>query len=321
MASGDTVAHEPRRLAWDGVELQLPWNWELGLYKFLRKGVTRIEVEDEYAVRLEAEWLRPTRRALKPDVILERYRKATDALARKAHETIDVQGLPPGWTASRVSMRDTASAKKKRGLDVVESHHVSAIYVCPRSEILFFVLLHFMPEDREKPEEVMRLLAGSFRHHADAALVPWKLFDIAFEMPRQFRLESASFDVGAKRMVFRWKTRRFHLWHFSCADMFLKDGVVVEQWVTGYLNGFSEIRGPIFMPGKNGEIRWRRRQRHLFGHRTEIARGCFKYRIRCHRDAKRNQLVVWVFHYRRDSDLDLIPPSLRFEAVLPSAGT
>ena len=302
----DVITREPRRLAWNGIEFLTPWNWELGLYKFLRKGVTRIEVEDEYAVRIEAEWIRSARRAIKPAVILERYKEATDKFARKAHETVAVQGLPPGWTATLAIMRDAAPSGKKGGPAVTSSKHICAIYICPRSEILFFVLLHFMPEDRENPEEVLRLVAGSFRHHADAPLVPWQMFDIAFELPREFALSSASVDVGAKQMLFRWKARRFYLWHFSCADIFLKDGVVMEEWVTGYLNGYSGIRGIVFMPGGDGVIRWRRRRRHLFGHRDEIAHWCFKYRIHCRLDKEKNQLVAWVFNYRKDDDLRLI---------------
>ena len=94
--------------------------------------------------------------------------------------------------------------------------------------------------------------------------------------------------------------------------MFLKDGVVLEEWVTGYLNGFSYIRGPVFMPGHNGEILWKRYWKHPFGHRDEIGRLCFKYMIRCHRDMEKNQLIVWVFNYRKASDLEMITAALRF---------
>jgi hypothetical protein len=300
---------QPREFAWDGVEFQIPWNWELGLYEFMRKGVSRIEVEDEYVVRLEAEWIRPTKRALRPAAILEKYKDAAGALTRMAHETIEIHGLPPGWAATRALQRTTGSSRKKRGLAVSERESICAIYVCPQSKLLLFVLLHFSSEDKENPEEVMRMIAGSFRDHAEAPLIPWKLFDIAFELPREFKLARASFDVGAKHMVFRWKTRRLHLWHFACADMFLKGGEGMEEWVTGYLNAYSQIRGIVFMPGKNGEILWRRRARHLFGHRNEIASWCFQYKAGCRLDAGRNQLLAWVYHYREAGDLHVIPAS------------
>jgi hypothetical protein len=174
------------------------------------------------------------------------------------------------------------------------------------------MLFHFYPENTEDPVDVVRLVTREFRHRCDGPLVKWQLYDIAFEAPREFVLENTLFDVGAKLMVFRWKLRRFHLWHFSCADMFLTDGVVMEEWVTGYLNGFSRLRGPVFYPGSNGEITWRRKRRHPFGHRDEITRWCFRYKVRCHHDREKNQLIVWVFSYRKEQDLEMIPESLRF---------
>ena len=310
-----TPSHKPalrsRRLAWDGLEFRVPWNWDIGLYKFLRKGVTRVEIEDEYAVRLEAEWLRPRR---KPDhaSILKRYHKAVEKFTKSATEELPVKGLPAGWTATRFIIKETAPNAGNSGLKIVEQQHVAALYLSPNSELVFFAFIHCIKEDQESPADLIRLVAADFRHHGRAKLVPWELFDISFELPPEFLLESTLFDVGSKLMVFRWKMRRFYLWHFSCADMFLKDGVVMEEWVTGYLNAFSAIRGPIFRPGRNGEILWKRLWKHPFGHRDEIGRYCFKYRIRCRRDLEKNQLVAWVFNYRKDADLDMIPADLRF---------
>jgi hypothetical protein len=300
-----------RRLAWDRVEFRVPRNWELALYKFLRKGVARIEVEDEYAVRLEAEWIRPRKR-LHTDAILKRYTRASRKLTLKATDKQPISGLPQGWFATRFVFRETVAAGKTAGLTVVRHELITAFHVCPRSEIFCFFLLHFLPEDREDPEEIIRLLADSFRHHGSGELVPWEVFDMAFELPRDFLLENTLFDVGAKLMIFRWKLRRFYLWHFSCADMFLKDGVVTEEWVTGYINAFSRIRGPVFFPGKNGGVTWKRRRRHFLGHVDEMVRGCFKYKVWCHRDRERNQLVVWVFNYRKEEDLQVIPRAMRF---------
>ena len=110
------VSHAPRAIAWDGVEFNVPWNWELGLYKFLRKGVSRIEIEDEYSVRLEMEWIRPSKRGFNRDVVLKRYQEAAEQFSRKASETGAINGLPPGWTANRFVLKEMVPSKKKRGL-------------------------------------------------------------------------------------------------------------------------------------------------------------------------------------------------------------
>lgn len=301
-----------RRLAWDHVEFQVPWNWDIGLYKFLRKGVTRIEVEDEYAVRLEAEWVKP-RKELEQSSILKRYQIAVEKFTATASESVPITGLPEGWTATRFIIKETAPNPGKSGLKLIGRQHIAALYIGPRSELVFFAFLHCEQEDPEDPLELMRLLAGGFRHHSNNPLIPWELFDIAFELPREFVLESAQFDVGAKLMIYRWKMRRFHLWHFSCADAFLKDDVVMEEWVAGYLNAYAGIRGVVFLPGNAGEIRWRRRWRHPFGHRNEMMRACFKFKIGCHRDPVKNQLKVWVFNHRNSADIEMIPAALRFD--------
>ena len=302
---------DTKRIAWDSVSFAVPKNWELAVYRFLKRGVTRIEIEDEYAVRLEAEWIRPRKR-LTAKSILSRYERSAKKLTRKADRRESMADLPRGWHGTLFAFREIIPTRRKtRGLSVVRHDLVTAFYLCPQSSLFCFMLLHFLPQDEEDPKAILRLLTESFRHHDSEELAPWSLFDIAFTVPRDFRLESTSFDIGAKQMVFRWKLRRFHLWHFSCADMFLTDGVVMEEWVTGHVNGYGGFKGVVFFPGTDGEILWRRRRRHPLGHRDEISRWCFRYRARCRYDQDRNQLVAWVFNYRRPEDLRVIPEDLR----------
>ena len=157
-----------------------------------------------------------------------------------------------------------------------------------------------------------RIIAADFRHHFDSDLARWQLFDIAFELPPGFFLENTLFDIGSKLMIFRWKMRRFYLWHFSCADMFIKGDTDVTKWVAAKINDFRRIRGGSFFVNDNGEIQWRRKRRHVIAHREEIARWCFSYKVAWHLDREKNQLIAWVFNYRKPADLQLIPEALRF---------
>lgn len=303
---------DARTIAWDGISFRVPGNWELALYKFLRRGVTRIEIEDEFAVRLEAEWIRP-RRSLDMPNILERYEASAKNLTMKADRSRAIDDLPGGWHATHFAFSETVPDRKARNLRVVKHGLITAFYLAPGSTLFCFVLIHFLPEDREDPEKVMRLVASEFREHPGSAPAPWQLFDIAFELPRDFLLESTRFDIGAKLMIFRWRWRRFCLWHLSCADRFLKEGANLAEWVAGYLNDARVFRGGAFRVGADGRVAWKRRRRHLVGHREEIARWCFRYEVRYRVDRERNQLIFWVFHYRRPEDLQAIPAALRFE--------
>ena len=301
---------QPRRISWDGLSFAIPGNWELALYKFLRRGVARIEIEDEYAVRMEAEWVRP-RRDLQMDSILARYERASKKLTSRADHRESIHDLPGGWFATRYRFAETMPNRSgKGGIEIVKHELVTAFFVCPESSIFCFLLLHFMPQDKEDPVELTRVVTRGFKHHRTESFVPWQLFDITFEMPRDFVLENTSFDVGSKLMIFRWKLRRFYLWHFSCADMFLKEGDSVPKWLAGHINGFAKIKPVVFYEDGEGRLACKRRRRYPLGYRDEIARWCFKYHLHWRRDLEKNQLIAWVFNYRHPDDIGMLPESL-----------
>jgi len=292
-----------RQIAWDGILLDIPAEWDMGGYKFLKHGITRIEVEDDFSVRLEVEWIRPTNR-LPMKQLVARYEKASRKLTLQSDDEQAVYGLPEGWSATLHLFRDDAFVGESA--DGICKRMVTAFYVCPRSSIFVFVLLHVGSEDHEDPQELIARIAEGFVQQEGESR-RWQLFDIGFELPRAFELESTLFDVGSKMMTFRWEQRRLLLWHFSCADRILADHPRLEEWATGYINGFSGLKGPVFEPGRDGVINWKRRKRYPIGHREELARGCTQYRVRCRHDREKNQLVVWVYQYRKGEDLAMLP--------------
>lgn len=294
-----------RRIAWNGISFCVPGNWELAIQKSMRKGATRIELEDEYSIRLESEWIQ-RRDDLELQRIMKRYEAASKPLTLKSEERHGIEGLPKGWYATHFVFKEMGTEEEGDDLALIRHDLVTMFYLCKETSIFCFVLLHVLPDDHEDPLALTRQLAGSFQHHTQTPFRPWLLFDIGFVMPQAFRLEQAGFDIGAKLMHFEWKQRRLLLWHFSCADQFLKEGVSAEKWATGYINSYSKLKGPVFSPGEAGKIEWRRRKPYLFGHRHEIARFCFKYAAGC-KLIPANKFVVWVFHYRSESDLQKLP--------------
>jgi hypothetical protein len=301
-------ARRQRTISWDGLSFAVPANWELALYKRVKRKIWHLEIEDEYSVRLDIEWIAP-KSPLDIPTVLGRYEKGASQLTRKAASSKAVDNMPEGWNATHHLLRDTEGRKGQKGLQSTEHGLTTAFHVSPDKRLFCFVLLHTYPESPEGPVGTIRDFAKGFVRH-DGPLIPWQLYDLSFELPRDFLLEYTQFDIGAKLMVFRWRWRKLYLWHFSCADRFLDQGQSKEEWATAFLNSFRHIRGLRFDPGRNGEILWRRRRRHLFGHRDEIVRGCRRWQARCRRDEENNQLMLWVFNYRKDSDLEKLPPYL-----------
>jgi hypothetical protein len=301
-----------RRLAWNGIALAVPWNWDISNYRFPGRGVAHIDIEDEYSRRLEVDWLadaQPSGTAR----FLSEYDRSAANLARNADRKTALTGFPEGWQATRYDFRETLPTHRQaRGLGVVAHSLLSAVFTARDASFVCRLHLHVLPGDPEEPEAVLRLVTASLKRYA-AGPIPWTLFDIDFELPREFVLEATAFEVGSKLLMFRWGGRRLYLWFLSCADRFLTSATREEVWVTGFLNARRQVPGIVFWPGAEGAVTWRRRRRHLFCHRDELSRWCFQYEAGYRRDLARNQLRIWVFNYRQDEDRRMLP------ALVPGA--
>lgn len=184
-----------RRIAWDAVSFCVPSNWELAVYNFKRRGVSRVELEDEHSIRLESEWIR-RRKKLNLKSIMQRYGEASKPLTLKAEQQNNVGGLPDGWHATHFVFRETGEDESGDNLEITPHELVTAFYLCPRASIFCFFILHFFPEDRQDAAAVIRQLANTFQDHSADAYVPWQLFEIGFKVPREFVLEKTHFNIG-----------------------------------------------------------------------------------------------------------------------------
>lgn len=272
-------------IAWDGISFLVPETWSFASYSYKKKGVTSIELEDDYNVRLEIEWTRPHAK-LNLDRVRKRYAKKARGVERHATKSFEYRGLPSGWGAHLYTMPD--------GFELL-----SAYYLSPQSEVCVWFRGHFSDKDPEDPEEVLKLLTGC--EVRTAGMVPWSVFDIQFEVPAKFRLLRTSFHAGRKELTFQWQLRKYRLWFFSLAEIILRDHDMLE-WVVDFLTKSKDIKGPKFVI-ENGGIHAKRRLRYPIGHNEEIGRMCFQYKIDCVHLEKENQIALSIFQYRRKSDL------------------
>jgi len=295
-----------RRIAWDALSFCVPRNWELAVYEFARRKVTRIELEDEYSIRMEVEWIRG-KKGLDIASIMQRYIKASKPLTVKSDDHMDITGLPPAWKATHFVFKETEPDEDSPKIRGVRHDLVTAFYLCPDSSIFCFFMLHFLPDDKESPADTVRMIASTLDNHADQPRIPWQFFDLSFSLPQCFKLAHTQFDIGSKLMLFKWRLRRFYLWHFSCADIFLKEsGKTPAAWACAHLNGSRMLKAPFFKPAGETGITWRRRMPFVLGHREEIATACYRYEVGCRLDQESNTLIVWVYHHRTKSDLDVL---------------
>lgn len=277
-----------RVFAWDGVSFSVPADWNLSCYSYQNNVVT-LRMEDDYMVRMETDWVRP---ASRPDLsrVRDRYARASEGLRQAAEAAEDIADLPPGWVASLYDMPG-------------DRRLVTAFHLAPDGALFCFFKLHFENTGRRRPCETIGLIASTFRLHGEER-VPWKFYDVSFNLRREFRLVNTSFVAGRKHLYFDWRMRRLHVWFFSLADLLLKDRRL-EAWAAEFLNGFKGIRGPRFVEIPDGGIA-AVRGAYPLGHFEEIGRWAFRYHVICARNPDRNQIVLAIFNYRKPRDLEML---------------
>jgi hypothetical protein len=280
---------ETALFGWDGVSFQAPRAWNLSVYQ-LKRTFTRIEFDDDYTIRLEAEWTRPKR-----DLDIKRIQKRYDKSARKLNQDAEdvrrIEELPEGWVAVLYTMPENERL-------------LTAFHLSREPRLFCSMILHFGAEDKEDPEQVLRALAGRFRVHA-GDVVPWSLYDLSLEIPAPFRLAHTDFQTGRKLLIFQWHMRRFFLWHISLAELILKRHPA-HVWVTDLLNTCRVIRGPVFLHHPDGRVDWRRPFIHRLGHFDELSRWCFQYRVGYFHDKEADRLIAWAYSFRKKSDLKML---------------
>lgn len=296
MSSDASQSHPvEHRFAWDGFEFSVPLDWNLSFYDFSNSAARTVRLEDDVGVRLQMEWCRP-QVAVNLDRVQTRFAEMSRQVETLAESQAPVDGLPPGWTGLLYNMPD------KRRLAV-------AFWLAPAGRFFVFFRLHFDGEGMRQAGQILRRLATTFRLQ-DGPVRVWRCYDLAIEVPDDFRLIETSFQAGRKYMQFDWRLRRLFFWQFSLADHLLARHPDLAQWAADFLNQCKVIRGPRFLC-EGGVLRHQRRAQYPFGHYDEIGRWCFQWWTRVVHDRPENRIRLMVYHYRQPSDFRRLPVGLR----------
>lgn len=272
--------------AWQGFAYDIPARWNLAEYK-VADGISSVRLDDDFGPRLDFEWFY-ARRPVKADVIRRRYDKIAAAMHKTGTVAANMEDMPGGWSACLYSMDD--------GKRLMAAYRLG-----PESNFFCLLKMYFESASRREAERIIRLIASSFSLY-DHGFIPWAVYDIAFQLQKDFRLVATSFQAGRKLLVFEWRMRRLYLWFFSLSDMLLQKQTM-EEWCVGYLQSFKAISGVSFKAGQEGEIPARSQWRRLFGNIEPVMRGCLRYKAWCRRIPDKNQIFLGVFNYRRQEDL------------------
>ncbi len=278
-------ARPVKLFAWDGMEFPIPADWDLSGF-VERRRVASITLEDALAVRLEMDWTAVTGRNAVQRVQQHhaRFSEGMHAVALSVEELSD---CPAHWVVFLYTLPESTR--------LVTALHVG-------EQFPFFVFARFHAVNRSRRElvrDVREALTG-FRYQREGPIA-WRAFDMAWQVPRRFRLAETSFLAGRKMMVFESKSRRLFLWRLSLADRLLRDQTPAAV-AAAFLNRFKGLPGVRFKPDGEDRLVAGRSPWHPFGHYDEIGRGCFRYAATVNLDRAHNALMIVVFHYRTAAD-------------------
>lgn len=299
-----------RRIAWDRVSFCVPEEWELTSYRWPDKGQTRIELEDDCHVCLTGEW----QWSDNPKVMKE-FLKGLEArngkLSQRADHKVAVEGLSGNWSAFVYHFNRTVPNDDKSEMTVDKQQVFDATYTTKD----FAASFQIRRSDgfRLSLEEMGQAFVKDFQLHTGAT-VPWELFDVAIDMPKEFILANAQIGIGSKELTFEREKRTFKLWFLSCADVLLNDADSLEKWCCGFLNSQAKIRSMVFKPTTTGGVVAKRRFPMMISHMRDLSSWCFKWKVSIAHDKERNRIVIWVYHYRKKDDLRWLPDWLKSDS-------
>lgn len=290
-----------RRIAWDRTSFHVPEKWELSSFRLPQPGQMVIELEDDFSICMHGEWQwSGDARVIR--AFLAHLEKRDADLARRADRKEVIRSAPGRWSAVIYHFNKTVPNKDKIRVERNQIYH--AAY---NSE--GFAASFQLQSTKDCPlplEEIGGTFMESFRLHR-SDMVPWELFDISISMPKTFELKDARFSIGSKHLTFEREKRQLNLWILSCADIILKDAESVQRWCCGFLNSQGGIRSLVFKPTTSGGIVGKRRFPMLVSHLRDIAAWCFRWKVKAIHQENENRLLIWVYNYRKEADLDWLP--------------
>jgi hypothetical protein len=275
--------------AWNGIAFPVPCDWNLASYHMDRHAFHAI-LEDDVAVRLEIEWERAGRKPPDLDKLVRRAERRLRKLRRAAVSVQTLDGVPDNWRVQFLDMPD--------GRRLVVS--IGHLHDAGLTALLRF---HFDTTAPANLEIARRVIAGS--HFDNPVAARWQVYDCAFRVHPEFRLQSTEFVAGRKLFVFDWRRRVLSIWFVSFADRAMRYRSLA-QWSAAFLNQQPTLRGPHFTPDGAERLSVTRARGVPLSHYAELLRGCLRYHTVLHRIPAANQIAVAVFQYRRNEDLRML---------------
>jgi hypothetical protein len=194
-----------KQLAWNGIRLQIPAQWDVG-----QIGTRHLLLEEEAVPVMEIKW-----GAVKGLFSHRTHLKRLAALqSRRNKISVAEWILPPPWEKSLAAFKASgflwqSQAAGGRG----------AILFCPVCRTAS--LLQFFGDSSVEREKMFLAILKSFRDHRSDGWLRWSIFDIKATLPQALRLERFRFEPGKFELEFTVSGQNIHLHRWAPATALL----------------------------------------------------------------------------------------------------
>lgn len=215
------VAHWSR-LGWQGIAFDVPAEWCPGQLQGDWAG-GYLRVEDELSIRLELRWESLRGRRL-PDAsaLVDNFLRQTAKKRRRG------EAKPEVVRGRSVPALGAFDHEVFTWRGAFNAH--SLLVVCPATARAVHVRVFFEPKDELK--SITRRIFASVTTGPHDGQCEWSVFDLAFRLAANWRLETSSLRTGCLQLAFRDGREELEVSRFSLAELVLRKASF-EQWFEG----------------------------------------------------------------------------------------
>lgn len=209
-----------KHFAWDGWDLEVPVDWDLGALEIGRAGEGYFRLDDEFEPRLTAKW-KPADGRFDPD-------RAVDDYLRKQVKALGKAGLTPEVRKGQPLPGGKHLLKEARyqsyALEVAGRRSIGVAAHCPQCRRSFALSINVAGGGGGEGDRLVQRIMQSLRDHPEPgkALARWELYGLSAQLPVELRAAAHKLTQGfVSFAAFAPPRTRVELGRWSLAGMHL----------------------------------------------------------------------------------------------------
>jgi len=215
-----------KRFAWDGWDVEIPVDWDLGALEVSPKG-GYFRLDDEFEPRLMVKW-QPLGGRFDPEKAIARYFKKQPRTGElRPRLGASVPGISKTFKGLEYETYTVASVSSPTRSSWGVSAH------CPKCQRAFVVEMGTDSRSGDSERLVSRVL-GSLRDHSADKLTRWEAYGLSLDLPGELRAAGSRFHQGFVSLTASARGQRVEVCRWTLAAVHLA-GRDLRSFLNTYL--------------------------------------------------------------------------------------